>query len=57
MPISDEQMDKVLEYLEAHGIDVLRISENDSDVDDLLLISDDEINLDEDCLLYTSRCV
>ena len=25
MPISDEQMDKVLEYLEAHGIDVLRI--------------------------------
>ena len=48
MPISDEQMDKVLEYLEAHGIDVLRISENDSDVDDLLLISDDEINLDEE---------
>ena len=28
MPISDDQMDKVLEYLEAHGIDVLRISEN-----------------------------
>ena len=48
MPISDEQMDKVLEYLEAHAIDVLRISENDSDVDDLLLISDDEINLDEE---------
>ena len=48
MPISDDQMDKVLEYLEAHGIDVLRISENGNDVDDLLLLSDDDINLDDE---------
>ncbi|MCF0122324.1 MAG: RNA polymerase sigma factor RpoD [Lachnospiraceae bacterium] len=47
MPIVDEQMDKVLEYLEAHGIDVLRISDNDSDMDNLFLLNDDEINLDE----------
>ena len=47
MPIVDEQMDKVLEYLEAHGIDVIRISDNDSDMDNLFLLNDDEINLDE----------
>ena len=47
MPIVDEQMDKVLEYLDAHGIDVLRISDNDSDMDNLFLLNDDEINLDE----------
>ena len=48
MPVSDEQMDKVLEYLEAHGVDVLRISENGSDVDDLLLINDEDMNLDDE---------
>jgi RNA polymerase primary sigma factor len=48
MPISDEQMEKVLEYLESHGIDVLRISENSGDVDDLLLINDEDMNLDEE---------
>ena len=47
-PVSDDQMDKVLEYLEAHGIDVLRISENGGDMDDLLLINDDDMNLDDE---------
>ncbi len=46
--LSDEQMEKVYQYLEAHGVDVLRITENDSDVDSLLLLSDDDINLDEE---------
>ena len=47
-PLNDQQMEKVYQYLEAHGIDVLRISENDADVDSLLLLSDDDINLDDE---------
>ncbi len=47
-PLTDQQMEKVYQYLEAHGVDVLRISENDSDVDSLLLLSDDDMNLDEE---------
>ena len=40
MPLTDQQMEKVYQYLEGHGVDVLRISENESDVDSLLLLSD-----------------
>ena len=47
-PLSDQQMEKVYQYLEAHGIDVLRISENEADVDSLLLLSDEDINLDDE---------
>ena len=47
-PLNDQQMEKVYQYLEAHGIDVLIISENDADVDSLLLLSDDDINLDDE---------
>ena len=47
-PLNDQQMEKVYQYLEVHGIDVLRISENDADVDSLLLLSDDDINLDDE---------
>ena len=47
-PLNDQQMEKVYQYLEAHGIDVLIISENDADVDSLLLLSDDVINLGDE---------
>ncbi len=47
--VSDEQMDKVLEYLEAQGIDVLRISENETNTEELLIMNDDEdVKLDEE---------
>ena len=46
--LNDQQMEKVYQYLEAHGVDVLRISENDADVDSLLLLSDDDMNLDDE---------
>lgn len=48
MPLTDQQMEKVYQYLEGHGVDVLRISENESDVDSLLLLSDDDINLEDE---------
>ncbi len=47
--VSDEQMDKVLEYMESQGIDVLRISENETNTEELLIMNDDEeVKLDEE---------
>ncbi len=46
--VSDEQMDKVLEYMEAQGIDVLRISENETNQEELLILEDEETNLEDE---------
>lgn len=46
MPLNPDQMEKVFDYLEASGIDVLRIS--DSDLDALILSDDDDLGLEED---------
>lgn len=46
MPLDAEQLDKVFDFLEASGIDVLRITESDSDV--LILDDEEELNLDEE---------
>ena len=47
MQLEAEQFDKILDFLEANNIDVLRITADDSD-DEILL------DVDDDCLLYTS---
>ena len=48
MPLDAEQMEKVFEYLEASGIDVLRLSDMTEDPNaadrDLLLLDDDDID-------------
>ncbi len=46
--VSDEQMDKVLEFMESQGVDVLRISENDMNQEELLIMNDEDANLDEE---------
>jgi len=45
MPLEEEQMEKIYEYLEAQNVDVLRITEDhDEPVDDVeLLLSDEEV--------------
>ena len=43
--LDSEQTDKIYEYLEAHGVDVLRISDDNQD-DALLLNDDDEVMMD-----------
>ena len=52
MPLDTEQMEKVFEYLEASGIDVLRLSDMTEDPNaadrDLLLLDDDDIDLSEE---------
>ena len=50
MPLDAEQMDSVFEYLDTKNIDVLRISENETDNDDetLLLLPDDEAPMEEE---------
>ena len=52
MELQPTQMDKVFEYLEASGIDVLRLSDMTEDPNaadrDLLLLDDDDIDLSEE---------
>lgn len=47
MPLDPDALDKVFDYLESCGIDVLRIPA-DGDVEELLISDDDGINLDEE---------
>lgn len=46
MPLEAEHMEKILEFLEAGGVDVLRISDKDSDA--LLMDDEEEIKLDDE---------
>ena len=52
MELNADQMEKVFEYLEASGIDVLRLSDMTEDPNaadrDLLLLDDDDIDLSEE---------
>lgn len=45
-PLDAEHMDKVFDYLEANGVDVLRIQDND--MDDLIMNDEEEMNLSEE---------
>ena len=46
MPLEEEQMEKVLEYLDQNNVDVLRITDDD-DVDDeeIILTDEDEVDV------------
>ena len=46
MELSPEQMEQVFEYLEAKGIDVLRINSDTDDDDDMEVILSDEDEVD-----------
>ena len=46
MPLDPDALDKVFDYLESCGIDVLRIPDSDEDV--FIISDDDGINLDEE---------
>lgn len=53
MPLDAEQMEKVFDYLEKSGIDVLRLSDMSEDIDiaandKLLLLDDDDIDISEE---------
>ncbi len=45
-PLDQDHMEKVFDYLEGNGIDVLRIQ--DTDVDEFILGDDDDLNLSEE---------
>lgn len=47
MPLEEEQMEKVLEYLDQNNVDVLRITDDD-DVDDeeIILTDEDEVDVE-----------
>ena len=47
MPIDDERIEHVRQYLESQGIDVLQLGVDDASLDSILLIKDDDIPLDD----------
>ena len=56
MTLDADQSERIFDYLESKGIDVLRVSNDDSDAE-FLLDDDDDVQVDDtdlSCLLYTS---
>ena len=48
LPFTAEDAEKTLDFLEANGVDVLRMEDNIKDDEVLLISDDDEINIDDD---------
>ena len=48
MPLEEEQYDKITEYLEQNGVDVLRITDEDDDVPDeeMMLMEDEDVDVE-----------
>ena len=47
MNLEEEKMEKVLDFLEANKVDVLRISDGDDDEDDIILDDEDEVEVEK----------
>lgn len=47
MNLDEEKMEKVLDFLEANKIDVLRISDGDDEDDDIILDDEDEVEVEK----------
>lgn len=47
MNLDEEKMEKVLDFLEANKVDVLRISDGDDDEDDIILDDEDEVEVEK----------
>ena len=48
MELDSDQMEKVFDYLEANNVDVLRISNDDDDIpDDIVMSDEDDIDVDD----------
>ena len=48
MNLDEEKMEKVLDFLEANKVDVLRISDGDDEDDDIILDDEDEVEIIDD---------
>lgn len=47
MNLDEEKMEKVLDFLEANKVDVLRISDGDAEDDDIILDDEDEVEVEK----------
>ncbi len=46
MPLEEEQFEKILEVLEQNNVDVLRITEDDADVEEIILSDEDDVDVE-----------
>ena len=59
MELDAEQFEKILDFLEASNIDVLRITDNDDDTvdDEILLDDEEEVEVEKIDLIRSGRCI
>jgi len=46
MPLEEEQFERILEVLEQNNVDVLRITEDDADVEEIILTDEDDVDVE-----------
>ncbi len=44
MPLEEEQFEKILDALEQNNVDVLRITEDETDVEEIILSEEDDVD-------------
>ena len=47
MPLEEEQFEKILDALEQNNVDVLRITEDETDVEEIILSEEDDVDVEE----------
>ena len=46
MPLEEEQFEKILDALEQNNVDVLRITEDETDVEEIILSEEDDVDVE-----------
>ena len=46
MPLEEEQFERILDALEQNNVDVLRITEDETDVEEIILSDEDEVDVE-----------
>ena len=46
MPLEEEQFEKILDVLEQNNVDVLRITEDETDVEEIILSDEDDVDVE-----------
>ena len=46
MPLEEEQFERILDALEQNNVDVLRITEDEADVEEIILSDEDDVDVE-----------
>jgi len=57
MPLEEEQFEKILDALEQNNVDVLRITEDETDVEEIILSDEDDVDVENLCVFVSGRSI